>query len=91
MIGRGDLYDVELLLLEHLAEVGIQLRLGARLVPSRGEILVGFELMLVRVAKRGDLDVLDLDETEKVILAVPARAEQRDPAGLAGGSRAREG
>ena len=85
MVGRGDQDDVEVLLLEHLAVVGVGARRLLRRLPV-GDDLGGLgEHLLVDVAQRDDLDRRDLDQPEQVGLAVPAGADQADPLRLRGG------
>ena len=85
VVGRGDQDDVEVLLLEHLAIVGVGAR-GLLRGLARGGHLGGIgEHLLVDVAERDDLDRSDLDEPEQVALAVPAGADQPDPLRLRGG------
>ena len=85
MVGRGDQDDVEVLLLEHLAVVGV----GARRLLRRlavGDHLGGLgQHLLVDVAQRDDLDRRDLDQPEQVALAVPAAADQADALGFPAG------
>ena len=84
VVGRGDQDDVEVLLLEHLAVVGVGARLLLRGLP-RGDHLGGLgQHLLVDVAQRDDLDRRDLDQPEQVALAVPAAADQADALGCRG-------
>ena len=85
VVGRGDQDDVQVLLLEHLAIVGIGAR-GLLRGLARGGHLGGMgEHLLVDVAEGNDLDRSDLDQPEQVGLAVPAGADQPDPLRLRGG------
>ena len=68
VVGRGDQDDVEVLLLEHLAVVGVGPRRLLRGL-ARGDHLGGLgEHLLVDVAERDDLDRRDLDQAEQVAL-----------------------
>ena len=78
VVGRGDQDDVEVLLLEHLAVVGVGARLLLRGLPAGDHVGGLGQHLLVDVAQRDDLDRRDLDEPEQVALAVPAAADQAD-------------
>ena len=78
VVGRGDQDDVEVLLLEHLAVVGVGARLLLRGLAGGDHVGGLGQHLLVDVAERDDLDGRDLDEPEQVALAVPAAADQAD-------------
>ena len=81
VVGRADEHDVEVLLLEHLAVVGVG-RGGFWLRPLPGDLDRLGEHVLVRIAEGDDLDRRDLHEPPQVALAVPAGADQADAAGF---------
>ena len=80
VVGRGDQNDVEILLRQHLAVVAIGARRFLRSL-ARGHDLGGLgQHLAIDVAQRDDLDRLDLDQPQEVALAVPAAADQSNPA-----------
>ena len=92
VVGRGDQDDVEVLLLEHLAVVGVGPRLLLRDLAPCDDLGGLGQHLLVDVAQGDDLDRRDLDEPEQVDLAIPARADQADSLCLRrGGYRGRGG
>ena len=80
MVRRGDFDDVRPLLLEELAIVAVSARLLAGLVALRRCPLVGRQALGVGVAQRNDLHIVNLHEPKQIVLAVPAGADQSDPA-----------
>ncbi len=76
VVGRGDQDDVEVLLLEHLAVIGVGAGLLLRELARGDDIGRLSEHLLIDVAERDDLDRRDLDQTEQVALAVPAAADE---------------
>ena len=84
VVRRGDLDDVGLLLLEQFAIVAVGPRRLAGLVPFGSGLGVGGQALAVGIAERDDLDVFNLHQAEEVVLAVPARADERDPPGPVG-------
>ena len=78
VIGRGNLDDVEIFFLEHLAVVGIGARLLLRLLPRGRRCRHLGEHCPIDVAQRDDFDWRDLNESEQVGFAVPAAADETD-------------
>ena len=85
MVRSRDQDDVEVLLLEHLAIVGIGARSFLRGLSAGDDFRSLGQHLLVDVAERDDLDGRDLNEAEEVGLAVPAAADQADPLCLVAG------
>ncbi len=85
VVGRGDQDDVQVLLLEHLAVVGVGARGLLRGLAVRDDLGGLGQHLLVDVAQRNDLDRRDLDQPEQVGLAVPAAADQPDALGFPAG------
>ena len=79
MIGRRDQHNVEVLLLEHLAIVGISARLLLRDLPSGNHVGRVGEHLLIDVAQRNDLDGRDLDQAKQIGLSIPPAADEPDP------------
>ena len=90
MVRRTDEDDVEVLLLEHLAVVGVGARPLPGLLPLAGDLDGPGEHVLVRVADGDDLDRRDLDQAPQVALAVPTGADEADPPGLLRGKGRRQ-
>src|SRR5579875_328771 len=78
MVGRAYQHDVEILLLEHVAVVGVGARFLLRFLPASDNLGGIGECLLVHIAKRHDLDGRHLNEAEQIDLAVPAATDQSD-------------
>ena len=76
VVGRADQYDVQVLLLEHLAVVAVGARCFVRCLPAGHDLRRLAEHPLVHVAQRNHLDRLDLNQPQEIDLAVPTRADQ---------------
>ena len=88
VIGRVDEDDVEILLGEHLAIIGIGARTVLRRLALRHSIGRVRQHLLIHIAHRDDLDGRDLDQTKQVGFAVPARSDDADTRLLGPGSLA---
>ena len=87
VIGRPDEHNVVLLVLQHLAIVGVLLRFHsavARKLLDDPRCFV--QHIAIDVANRNHVDVvrLDLNQPQQVTLAIPPRTNQTDLASLAG-------
>ncbi len=82
MVGSRDQHKVEILLLEHLAIVGIGPRRLLRRLAVADKIRSLGEHVLIDVAQRDDLDGGDLDQADQIALAIPAAADQADAFGF---------
>jgi hypothetical protein len=71
VIRRGHFDDVQVLLLEHLAIVGVGAGLLLACLPRRHDVGRLGEHFLIDIAKRNDLHRRDLNEPEDVALAIP--------------------
>ena len=78
VIGRRDLHHVQIFLPEHLAVVGEQPRLLLRRLPFHRPPRRFFQVLLIDIAERDDLDRRNLHQAEQVRLAVPSAADQTD-------------
>jgi hypothetical protein len=81
VIGRTDDHDIQVLLLQHLAVIGIAARRFAGFLPLAGDFQRSGQHPLVGVADRDDLDRRNLNQTPQVALAVPAGPDQADSTG----------
>ena len=87
VIRRRDQDNVQILLAQHLAVVGIGARLLLRLLAAGDDVGRFGQHLLSTSHKRNHLDRRDLNQPQQIGLAVPARADQAHAAGLVVGER----
>ena len=79
MVGRADEDDIELVFLEHLAVVAVGARRLLRFLPLGGNLHRAGQHLLVRIAKRDDLDGRHLQEAPEIALAIPTGSRSAPP------------
>ena len=76
MVGRRDLHDVEVLLLEHLAIIRVRARLLLRFLPARHDLGRFGEHVFIYIAQRDHLDGRHLDQAQQIGFAVPSAPDE---------------